>query len=264
MENYIDINKNTWNTKVDIHVESEFYNNEAFLNGKNTIPPTDLHALGNIEGKKILHLQCHFGQDTLSLARLGATVTGIDFSEKAIEVAKKMNQKLGLNATFICCDVYDTLQHITEEYDIVYASYGVIGWLPDLDRWAKVITGSLKPGGKLVFFEFHPVVWMFDNDFTYVQYNYFKDDPIKEEETGTYADRYAEIDNSTITWNHSISEVITALVEQNIKLTWFEEFDYSHYACFNNIVEFESNKFRIKSLGNKIPMMYGIVGELEN
>lgn len=257
--NYKEINKNTWNNKVDVHVNSEFYNNQTFINGQNTVPPTDLEALGDVNGKKILHLQCHFGQDSLSLARLGAQVTGIDFSDKAIEVAKNLNSQLGLNATFICCDVYETLEHINEQYDIVYTSYGTIGWLPDLDRWASVISTTLKPGGKLVFFEFHPVVWMFDNDFTHIEYNYFKDEPIKEDESGTYADRYVEIEYSTITWNHSLSEVMQALINQNLQIEYFQEFDYSHYACFNNTVEFEPNKFRIQTFENKIPMMYGLV-----
>lgn len=259
MENYNTINKTTWNSKVKVHVESEFYNNEAFLAGHNTIPYTDLNALGDVKGKRVLHLQCHFGQDTLSLARMGAQVTGIDFSEKAIEVAINMNMQLGLNAEFICCDVYETLKHIKEPFDIVYTSYGVIGWLPDLDQWARVIAHALRPGGKLVFFEFHPVVWMYDNDFTHVQYNYFKDEPIKEDESGTYADRYVEIEYSTITWNHSLSEVIQALLKNDLQLVEFEEYDFSHYACFNNNIEFEPNKYRITSLNNKIPMMYGLI-----
>lgn len=261
MENYININKNTWNAKVNIHVESEFYNNQAFINGKNTIPYTDLAALGDVKGKRILHLQCHFGQDSLSLARMGAKVTGIDFSDRAIETAKKLNNQLGLDATFICCDVYDTLNYIDSTFDIVYTSYGVIGWLPDLEQWAKVIKNVLKPEGKLVFFEFHPVIWMFDNDFTFVQYNYFKDKPIIEDETGTYAERGAEIQNQSIGWNHSLSEVIQALINQNLQIKWFNEYNYSHYPCFNNSFEFEPNKFQIKTFKNKIPLMYGLIAE---
>jgi SAM-dependent methyltransferase len=257
-ENYLQINKQTWNNKVSIHVASDFYEQEKFIDGKITLPQTDLDALGDVSGKRILHLQCHFGQDSLSLARLGAKVTGIDFSEEAISKAKSLNQKLGLDAEFICCDVYETLQHITEKYDIVYTSYGTIGWLPDLDKWAAVIAGALKPNGKFVFFEFHPVVWMYDNDFNEVQYNYFKSKPIKEEETGTYV----EIEYKTVTWNHGLSEVFQSLIKQNINILNFEEYNYSHYNCFNHTEEFEPGKFRIKKFENKIPMMYSIVGEL--
>lgn len=265
MENkYININKQTWNNKVAIHVDSDFYEQENFINGKITLPQTDLDALGDVSGKRILHLQCHFGQDSLSLARLGAKVTGIDFSEDAIAKAKSLNDKLGLDAEFICCDVYETLQHITEKYDIVYTSYGTIGWLPDLDKWASVISGALKPNGKFVFFEFHPVVWMFDDNFNEVFYNYFKSEPIKEEETGTYANRDVDIEYKTITWNHSLSEVLQSLLKQNITIKNFQEFDYSNYNCFSHTEEFELGKFRIQKFGNKIPMMYSIVGELES
>ncbi len=262
-ENYLQINKQTWNNKVSIHVASDFYEQENFLKGKITLPKTDLEALGDVSGKRILHLQCHFGQDSLSLARLGANVTGLDFSEEAIAKAKELNEKLSLAVEFICCDVYDTLQHITEKYDIVYTSYGTIGWLPDLDKWAAVISGALNPKGKLVFFEFHPVVWMFDTNFNEVYYNYFKSEPILEEETGTYANRNIEVTYQTITWNHSLSEVFQSLLKQNITIKNFKEFDYSNYNCFSQTEEVEPGKYRIKKFGNKIPMMYSIVGELK-
>lgn len=262
-ENYLQINKQTWNNKVAVHVTSDFYDQENFINGKITLPQTDLEALGEVSGKRILHLQCHFGQDSLSLARLGAKVTGIDFSEEAIAKAKELNEKLDLDAEFICCDVYETLQHITEKYDIVYTSYGTIGWLPDIDKWASIIAGALKPKGKLVFFEFHPVIWMYDTDFNEVSYNYFKSDPIYEEETGTYANPLAEIENKTVTWNHSLSKVFQSLIKQNITIKNFQEFDYSHYNCLSLTEEVEPGKFRIQKFGNKIPMMYGIVGELK-
>lgn len=262
--NYIDLNKQTWNDKVDVHVDSDFYELESFMNGKNTVPLTDMQQLGDVKGKSILHLQCHFGQDSLSLARLGAKVTGVDFSDKAISKAKELNSQLGLDAEFICCDVYETLKHISQQYDIVYTSYGTIGWLPDLDKWVNVIAKALKPNGKFVFFEFHPVVWMYDDNFNEVFYNYFKSEPIKEEYSGTYADKDSEIVNKTISWNHSLSEVFQALLKLNISIEHFEEFDYSNYNCFNDMEEFETGKYRIQKFENKIPMMYAIVGKLSS
>jgi ubiquinone/menaquinone biosynthesis C-methylase UbiE len=111
-----------------------------------------------------LHLQCHFGQDTLSMSRMGAQTTGVDLSDKAIDAARKLNQEINQQATFICCNIYDLPQHLDQQFDIVFTSYGTIGWLPDLNQWAALIARYLKPGGKFVFAEFHPVVWMFDND----------------------------------------------------------------------------------------------------
>lgn len=260
VDNYKDVNKQTWNNKVDVHVASDFYNVSGFLKGKNSIPEIDLKLLGDIQGKSILHLQCHFGQDTLSLTRLGADCTGIDLSDKAIEKAQELNKQLGLEARFICCDLYDTPNHLDEKFDIVYTSYGTIGWLPDLDKWAKVISHFLKPSGKLVFIEFHPVVWMFDDFFTKIQYHYHNEKPILEEDTGTYADKNADLKTDYIGWNHSLSEVFQALMNNGLQVEHFEEYDYSNYNCFNEMIEFEPNKYRIKHLENKIPMMYSIIG----
>lgn len=258
-DDYKDVNKQTWNKKVAIHVASDFYNVSDFLKGKNSIPEIDLALLGDIRGKTILHLQCHFGQDTLSLARLGAKCTGIDLSDKAIEKAQEFNEKLGLDANFICCDIYDTPKYIDKKFDIVYTSYGSIGWFPDLDKWAKVISHFLKPGGKFVFVEFHPVLWMFDAYFTKIQYHYHNEKPIIEEFSGTYAEKDAAINTTQIGWNHSLSEVFQSLLKNCLHIESFDEYDYSNYNCFNEMIEFESGKFRIKHLENKLPMMYSLV-----
>lgn len=258
MKNYIEINRNTWNNKVAVHVDSNFYDNESFIKGKSTLNNIELELLGNVKDKSILHLQCHFGQDTMSLARMGAQVTGIDLSDKAIAKAQELNLQLGLNSQYICCDVYETRQHTNELFDIVFSSYGTIGWLPNLDIWAKVISDSLKPNGIFVFAEFHPVVWMFDNDFKEVFYSYFNTEEIIEEEQGTYADRNANIEAKTITWNHPLTEVLNSLINNGLTIEIFNEYDYSPYTCFNNVEEFETNKFRIKNLGNKIPMVYSL------
>lgn len=262
MENqhdYIKINKQTWNNKTDVHIASDFYDVKGFLEGKSTLNAIELELLGDISGKKILHLQCHFGQDTMTFSRLGATATGIDLSDKAVERAKEFTGQLNLDTTFICCDIYDAPKYLDEKFDIVFTSYGTIGWLPDLDKWAAVVSHFLKPNGKFVFAEFHPMVWMFDNDFKEVYYSYFNVETIVEDESGTYADRYAEIQAQTITWNHPLTEVLNALINSGLEIQSFNEYDYSPYNCFRETEEFEPNKFRIKHLGNKIPMVYSLL-----
>lgn len=258
--NYIALNKNAWNNKTEVHIASDFYDMKGFLEGKSTLNSIELELLGAISNKKILHLQCHFGQDTMTFARMGAQATGIDFSEKAIEKATEFSKQLNLDTTFICCDIYEAPKYLKDQFDIVFTSYGTIGWLPDLDKWAKVVSQFLKPGGQFIMADFHPVVWMYDNDFKEVFYSYFNIEPIVEDESGTYADRYSEIEAKTITWNHPISETLNALITNGIELNSFNEFDYSPYNCFNNTEEFEPNKFRIKPFENKIPMVYSIKG----
>lgn len=256
--NYLEINKKSWNNRTDTHLKSEFYDLERFLKGKSSLNDIELKLLGDLKGKSILHLQCHFGQDTISLSKLGAEVTGVDLSDKAIESGRKIAAEMNADVTFICCDIYDLPKHLDQKFDVVFTSYGTIAWLPDLDRWAKLISNYLKPNGRFVFAEFHPVVWMFDDDFNHVAYNYFNTGPIIETENGTYADREAEISQQYVCWNHSISEVITGLIQNGLIIKSMQEFDYSPYNCFNNTVEFEPEKYRIKGLDNKIPMLYTI------
>ena len=194
----------------------------------------------------------------MSLSRMGAKVTGIDFSDNAITKAREFATKLNLNTKFVCCDIYDTPNHIDEKFDIVFTSYGTIGWLPDLNQWAKVISRFLKSNGTFIMADFHPVVWMYDANFEEVFYNYFNVEPIIENESGTYADKDSQIETSTISWNHPISELLNALINNGLTIASFNEFNYSPHNCFNNTEEFESNKFRIKHFGNKIPMVYSI------
>lgn len=258
-ENYIDINCESWNNRTDAHLESEFYDLEGFKNGNTSLNSIELDLLGDISGKSILHLQCHFGQDSISLSRLGAKVIGLDLSDKAISSAKNLAVETNVDTEFICSDIYDLPNHLDEQFDIVFTSYGTIGWLPDLDKWAKVISKFLKPNGKFVFVEFHPVVWMFDDNFEKIAYRYFNSGAIVETESGTYADKTADITQDYVMWNHGFSEVINSLIKNNLEINSLDEYDYSPYNCFNKTIEFEPKKYRIEHLDNKIPMVYSIV-----
>jgi ubiquinone/menaquinone biosynthesis C-methylase UbiE len=257
-QNYIETNKLAWNQRTDVHVISDFYEHDAFLKGKSSLKEIELPLLGDVNGKKVLHLQCHFGQDTISLERMGAEVTGIDFSEKAISFARKTNDELGRNARFICCDIYDLKNHLDEKFDLVFTSYGTIGWLPDIAKWANIVSHFLKPKGELVFVEFHPVVWMFDNDMKEVTYKYSKGESIIEEESGTYANTEANINTETITWNHGLAEVIQALLNENLSLLSFQEYDYSPYHVIPNAIEVGESRFRNESYGDKLPLVYSL------
>lgn len=263
-DNYVEINKHSWNNKVDIHLNSEFYNLDGFLKGQTSLNSIELGKLGDLTGKSILHLQCHFGQDTISLSRLGANATGVDLSDKAIENAKRIAQETHSNAKFICCDIYDLPKYLDEQFDIVFTSYGTIGWLPDLDKWAKVISRFLKPNGQFVFVEFHPVVWMFDDNFDKIGYSYFNSGAIVETVEATYADKNADLSQSYVMWNHGISEVLNSLINNGLEINSLDEFDYSPYNCFNKTIEFEPNKFRIEHLDDKIPMVYSLVATRKN
>jgi len=253
---YKKVNKQSWNNRVASHFESAFYDVPNFIAGATSLNPPELALFGDVRGKKILHLQCHFGQDSISLARMGAHVTGMDLSDAAIAKARELNETCGTDVTFVVSDVYELPEHLEGQFDLVFTSYGTIGWLPDLKKWAGVIDHFLKPGGSFVFAEFHPAMWMFDDDFNTVFYSYFTDEPIIESNSGTYADRGAAIQIDTISWNHGLSEVISNLLAFGMQLNHFEELDTSPYNCVKGMIEVAPKQFRIEKFGAKLPLMY--------
>jgi len=261
-EEYFNANQQLWNQRTMVHKDSSFYNLKGFKAGENVLTPIELNELGDVSGKKMLHLQCHFGMDSLNWARLGAIVTGVDLSDVAIKEAKQLTNELEMQATFICSNVYDLKNHLHEKFDIVFTSYGTIGWLPDLDKWASIIAHYLKPGGIFYIAEFHPVVWMFDDDFSHIKYFYDNREVIVMENEPTYTDNpdQIKISGKEYSWNHSISEVVNALINAGIRVTGLNEYMYSPYPNFSNSVETEKGKWHIKGMEGKIPMVYTIRG----
>lgn len=258
---YLNINRKLWNDKTSVHYQSDFYDVKSFIKGKDSLNPVEIELLGDISGNSVLHLQCHFGMDSISLSRRGAEVTGIDLSDESIKHARELNEKSGTNVNFILSDVYSLKQNLNQKFDIVFTSYGTVGWLPDMNKWAEVIQHFLKPGGKFIMVEFHPVVWMFDDNFKEIIYKYADVEPIIEEFEGTYANRDAKIKNQSVSWNHGLATVINALLKKGLVIEGFQEYDYSPYDCFNNTIEIEKGKYQIKGLEEKIPMLYSIVAK---
>ncbi|PQB03755.1 class I SAM-dependent methyltransferase [Aureitalea marina] len=240
------VNKATWNQKVDVHARSEFYDLESFRKGRSSLNRYELNALGDVAGKSLLHLQCHFGQDTMSWSRMGANCVGVDISDKAIELAEELSRELNLDARFVCCNVLDTRKHLQEQFDLVFTSYGTIGWLPDLAPWAKVISESLKPGGKFYMVEFHPICWMFD----YQQqppalvYGYQQSAPIYEEYEGSYTDGGKDrVVSKEYGWNHGLGQIISSLQKAGLVFDYLNELDESPYNVFPGLIRTESGYF---------------------
>lgn len=261
--NYIEVNKASWNKRTVVHIDSDFYDNDTFIKGKSSLNTIELELLGDVKGKSILHLQCHFGQDTISLSRLGSNSVGVDFSDKAIEKARELNTNETTDTRFICSDIYDLPNHLNEKFDIVFTSYGTIGWLPDITKWGGVVAQFLKPKGKFVIAEFHPVVWMFNDNFTAIEYPYLNAEPIVEEAEGTYTDSKEDLKLDYISWNHGLGEVINSLLHNGLVIDKVNEYNYSPYNCFKGTIEFEEGKYRIEKLGDKIPMVYAIEAHLK-
>jgi len=257
MENYQELNREAWNKRTKVHLESSFYDQEAFLKGASSLNPIELELLGDVRGKSILHLQCHFGQDSISLARLGAKVTGVDLSDQSIAEARKLSEQCHVDVHFIESDELELNGRLDGQFDVVFTSYGTIGWLPDLEKWAEVVASHLKPGGRLVMVDFHPVVWMMDSHFSKIQFSYFNREEIVLEE-GTYIDGGDTMSTKTVSWNHDFGELFGSLLGKGLRIQHFSEHDHSPYPCFNDVAEAEQGKFQIKDLEGKLPLSYAI------
>ena len=258
LNQYFRVNKETWNKKVAIHAKSDMYNMVAFKSGQSSLMPYELKALNDVKGKSLLHLQCHFGQDTLSWSRMGAKCTGVDISDEAITLARQLNDDLKQDATFVCCNVLDTSKHLSKTFDIVFTSYGTIGWLPDLKPWAKMIFDRLKPGGIFYIVEFHPILWMFDytDNKAELKYHYTQSEVIYEEYEGTYADTSSKIVSKEYGWNHGLADVINALIEAGLKIEYLNEYDESPYDVFPDLIKSDTGMYKMKD--QLFPMIFEV------
>ncbi len=257
--NYFKNNREGWNEVTPLHIESDFYDVPGFKNGKTALKHIELIEIGEVKGKSLLHLQCHFGLDTLSFARLGAQVTGIDISDTAIQAAINLSKELTIPATFYQTNLYDIERVIKGEYDIIYTSYGAINWLDDLDNWARLIAKFLKPNGLFYMVEFHPYVYTLSESME-IEESYFNTGPVESILDESYTDnsktqkqglRHTE-------WHHSISEVLNSLMNNGLQLSMFNEFPYQPYNCFKNMVKTGKEKWVFEKYKSRIPYLYSL------
>jgi SAM-dependent methyltransferase len=258
MIDYLKLNQEQWDQRTKAHLTSDFYDVPGWLAGAESLKAPELAILpDDLTGLRILHLQCHFGQDTLSFARRGAVATGVDLSPAAITAANDLATKAGLDARFINCDIYSLPEHLDEEFDIVFTSYGTITWLPDLAQWASLVNRYLKPGGQFVFAEFHNMAYLWNEGRTAIKYPYFNPNPIVEPITSSYTDGSDDVQGTEVNWDHTVSSVITALLSAGLTLRGFQEFDYSPYNCFDDMVPAgELGRWHLKQIAGLIPLVY--------
>lgn len=257
-QQYFDANKIQWDSRVEPHQTADLYNMEAFMAGTSSLNEIEQNGIGAVTGKSLLHLQCHFGQDTLSFARMGAHVTGIDISSEAIQKAKTLATKLNLHAQFLETDVYNVPNVLQQSYDIVFTSYGCIVWLPDLDVWAKIIADKLHQGGIFYIADFHPTLMLFNFENQKIEYDYFNKGVIAETITHTYTGQQLDQPRKEYFWQHPLSEIISALIKQNLEIIDFQEFDYSPYNCFSNMTKIDDKKYVFGDFKTSFPHVFSI------
>lgn len=262
-KNYFNTNLKRWNELVDINAKSKFYDLEGFKAGKSSILSIEREELTDVKGKKLLHLQCHFGMDTLSWAREGAIVTGVDFSENAIGLARALSKELDISASFIHSNIYDLPKILDANFDIIFTSYGVIGWLPDLYKWAEIIDNFLKPGGIFYVIDNHPFGNLIDEkhrkEFK-IGYDYFNEGkPYRFDDDGSYVDTDQEIKNkTTYDWFHPMSDIINALLNVNFELLFLHEFPFSFFQIHPDMKRREDGYWEFQTFKHSIPMMFSL------
>lgn len=256
----LEANRRLWDAWTEVHEDSEFYAVDAFRAGETSLQSIELQHLGDaVAGRRLLHLQCHFGLDTLSWARLGADVVGVDLSPKAIRLARTLAEELDIPACFIESDVLDLRSRLDDTFDIVYTSYGVLDWLSDLDRWARVVADSLVPGGTFFMVEFHPLAGLLGDNGRTLEHPYFpRREPLRFEEKGSYADTEAPVEGESVVWPHSLSEIFMALLGAGLRLDAFHEYAESPYDCFPFTKEVEPGRAVIPNLEHSVPLVYSL------
>jgi 2-polyprenyl-3-methyl-5-hydroxy-6-metoxy-1,4-benzoquinol methylase len=254
-----DLNRAWWDERVPLHVTSDFYDVEGFKAGGNTLRPFELEELGDVSGRSLVHLQCHFGLDTLSWARLGARVTGLDFSNPAVEAARAVAAETGLDAEFVTASVYDAPAALDERrFDIVYTGLGALNWLSDIERWAAVVADLVAPGGCLYLSEFHPIADIFGDDNLTIEHDYFQTEPLTFDDPGTYVDREAHTaHNRTEEWVHPLGEVVSAVIEAGLAIELLHEHDYTLFPRWP-FLEQNGDSYRMPAGQPRLPLMYSL------
>ena len=260
-EQCMQVNRRMWDELVPVNASSVLYNLEGFRRGENKLNPLELGEVGEVKGKSLLHLQCHFGMDTLSWARLGAQVTGVDYSEEGIKLARSLSAELKISAQFVNCNLYDLPQNLDGQFDIVYTSYGVLCWLNDIPRWAKIAASYVKPGGFFYIAEFHPFAMVFDDeaDSLHYRYPYFEKAPLSFEVKGSYADRDAQLTSGRdYEWQHPLGDIVSALIAAGLRIEFLHEHAFTVYEQLPFLKPDGKGYWRFPEGEEPIPLMFSV------
>ncbi len=256
-----------WNEWTGVHEASTFYDLEGFKRGGIRLRDYELEEIGPVDGLELLHLQCHFGMDTLSWARLGARVTGADFSPPAIALARRTADEIGIpDARFIESNLYGLPDVLEGDFDVVYTSRGVLGWLPDIRRWAQVVARFVRPGGRFYITEIHPVVQAFENEGVApgelrLRYPYWEHaEPLSFPVQGSYADPEADVGAQTEHgWNHGLGEIVSALVDAGLRIETLREYPFVDWPL-DFLAEGADGKWRLpQSVEGEMPLFFSVL-----
>ena len=264
-EEHLEMNRRSWDARTPLHASSAFYDVDGVVAGRSTLHPFEPLELGDVTGCSLVHLQCHLGTDTISWARLGAMVTGLDFSAPAIEEATAIARRCGIDAEFVIADVYDAVQALGRRFDVVYTGLGALCWLKDIAAWAQVVTELLEPGGRLYLLEFHPLLGVLSDDGPFLDpaYPYFwREEGLVLADNSDYAAGPAVLDDDvTVEWPHPIADVVTAILGAGLELKQLSEHDVLAFAPWKELEEVpgEATLWRLPAGQPQIPLEYSLL-----
>src|SRR5689334_23324903 len=263
MDAYLQANQKLWDQWTIEHERSPFYDLEGFRSGKDRLRSIELEELGDVSGKSLLHLQCHFGMDTLAWARRGAIATGVDFSPRSVALARSLSAELGIPARFECADIYALPNVLDDQFDIVFTSYGVLHWLRDLPRWAEIIAHYVKPGGIFYIVEDHPVMRTFDSDLDKTRLvvgnsYFFSETPDTVKSEGSYATGFQSDSATFYIWNHSLSELINSLIGAGLQIDFLHEFPCAARQKFPMMVRGDDGWWRMPPGHPAFPFLFSL------
>lgn len=264
MNEHLLANQRWWDEVTAVHAASAFYDLDGFKAGKTSLLPVEREELGDVNGKTLLHLQCHFGMDTLSWARAGATVTGIDFSGPAIETARQLATECGIDARFFQTNLYDLPRVLDDRFDVVFTSHGVLPWLEDIKEWARIAASYLNPGGIFYIVEGHPLLSAIEDNSTAenmrLSGNYFhRVEPARWDDDKDYADPDYRIQNHvTFEWSHSLGEIVTSLIDAGLQIEFVHEHPFIAWARLPSMVRGDDGYYRLPGEDGRFPFMFSL------
>ncbi|MCD9186322.1 MAG: methyltransferase domain-containing protein [Pyrinomonadaceae bacterium] len=263
MESYFSVNQDLWNCWTKLHINSNFYNIESFRFGIDTLDPITKSTLCNVSGKSLLHLQCHLGLDTLSFARQGANVTGVDFSTESINFAQELAKELDIPATFIQSNLYDLPENLKANFDVIFTSNGVLNWLPNLEKWAEIVSHFLKPNGIFYIQDIHPFALLFNKEVSIDSLElselYFRSiAPTYKIEQGSYALRSAPVESRSYQWFHRLDSIINSILKSGLRLISFEEYPFLTWQRYSFLEKRSDSMWGFPSNHEFFPLMFTI------
>ena len=264
MDEYIETNRRFWDEAVAIHAASSFYDVDSFKAGKSTLLPVERSELGDVNGKTLLHLQCHFGLDTLAWAREGAFVTGVDFAPEAIRTAQGLADELDISARFVESNLYRLPEVLEGEFDVVFSSYGALIWLPDVREWARIVANYVKPGGMFYIVDGHPLFdTLWDSPTSNqiaIRHGYFGTaEPSPSEDDGTYAEKTASLQNRrTFQFEHPLGDIVTSLIDAGLRIEFLHEFPFTAFQAVPDLQKADDGYFHLPEDSPQIPLLFSL------